>query len=199
MFKKIMIFTLVIMAVLASLVPMAMADSGTYRRYQTPVTMYVYTLNGGSLNVRSTPKIVDRNIIGKLDFGAVVTVTGIDLSDPEWVSVKYSRGTDGTAWVMTRYLTDTKPGKNAKAKSDADRQMATYKTVADSFVISARPTQDEGWVNFRSAPSVHADRIGILKLGKILTVIGETADWYQAVDSTTGRIGYVNKAYVNRV
>ena len=199
MFKKILIIALVIMTVLTSLVPMAMADSGTYRRYQTPVTMYVYTQNGGSLNVRSTPKIADRNIIGKLDFGAVVTVTGIDMSSPEWVSIKYSKGSDGTAWVMTKFLTDTNPGQNAKARSDADRQMASYKTVADSFVISARPTSDGGWVNFRSAPSVHADRIGILQLGKTLTVIGETTDWYQAVDSATGRIGYVNKAYVNRL
>ena len=66
-------------------------------------------------------------------------------------------------------------------------------------MISARPTDNGGRVNFRSAPSVHADRMGMLKPGKTLTVIGETADRYRAADSAAGRIGYVNKAYVNRV
>ena len=66
-------------------------------------------------------------------------------------------------------------------------------------MISARSARDGGRVNFRSAPSVHADRIGMLKPGKPLAVIGETADRYRAADGAAGRIGYVNKAYVNRV
>ena len=36
-------------------------------------------------------------------------------------------------------------------------------------------------------------------MGHCLTVVGETADWYQAVDSATGRLGWVMKAYAGRV
>ena len=39
----------------------------------------------------------------------------------------------------------------------------------------------------------------MVRMGQLLTVVGETMDWYQAVDSATGRLGWVSKAYVYRV
>ncbi len=41
--------------------------------------------------------------------------------------------------------------------------------------------------------------ITTLKLGQRLTVIGQTADWYKAIDSVTGRTGYVSKSFVKKV
>ena len=52
---------------------------------------------------------------------------------------------------------------------------------------------------FRSAPGTAASRITTLKDGRLLTVIGETLDWYKAIDSVTGMTGYVSKAYVQKV
>ncbi|MBQ7184865.1 MAG: SH3 domain-containing protein, partial [Clostridia bacterium] len=159
---------------------------------QTPVTMYVYTEDGGTLNVRSTPMTAVKNVITKLSFGSAVTVIGYDIAHPDWVAIQHTRG---IAWVMAKYLTGEQPARNAREQNQVNYQMSTYRAVADSYTIIARPVNNNGWVNFRSAPSTHAKQIGVLRLGKILTVIGETANWYQAVDPATGKIGYVSKAY----
>ena len=34
--------------------------------------------------------------------------------------------------------------------------------------------------------------------GRVLTVTGETPEWYQAIDSVTGKTGFVSKAYVTK-
>ena len=198
MLKKIIITALVIMTVVTAAVPMAMAESSTYRPYANPVTMYVYTQNGGPLNVRRSPD-TSSALIGKLDFGTAVTVTGIDVYKPDWVSIRYSAGTNGTAWVMTRFLTFDRPDGQAVEQAEVTRQMATYRSLDSNFTVAARPTSSGGWVNFRSAPSTHSGQIGTLYQGHLLTVVGETMDWYQAVDNATGRLGWVMKAYVGRV
>ncbi|MBQ7182894.1 MAG: SH3 domain-containing protein [Clostridia bacterium] len=46
---------------------------------------------------------------------------------------------------------------------------------------------------------IAAARITTLKLGQRLTVIGQTNDWYKAIDSVTGRTGYVSKSFVKKV
>ncbi len=197
MFKKIITVALVIMSLFAVAIPMASADSN-YRPYEHPVTMYVNTANGGTLNVRSIPDTTGA-LLGVLEFGSAVTVTGIDVYRPDWVSIRYSRGANGTAWVMTKFLSYNQPSKKAVEQAEVARQMATYKALDTSFLIAARPTSSGGWVNFRSAPSTSSGQIGTLRMGQLLTVVGETMDWYQAVDSTTGRLGWVSKAYVYRV
>ena len=55
-------------------------------------TMFVYTENGKSLNVRSTPETGD-NIIGSLEYGAKVNVTGFEGG---WARLSYL---GGPAWV----------------------------------------------------------------------------------------------------
>ena len=47
-------------------------------------------------------------------------------------------------------------------------------------------------------PGTGASVITTLLYGLMLTVIGQTLDWYRAVDSVTGRVGYVMKSYVSR-
>ena len=169
-----------------------------YRPYEHPVTMYVNTANGGTLNVRSIPDTTGA-LLGTLEFGSAVTVTGIDVYRPDWVSIRYSRGANGTAWVMTKFLSYNQPSKQAVEQAEVARQMATYRALDASFLIAARPASSGGWVNFRSAPSTSSGQIGTLRMGQLLTVVGETIDWYQAVDSATGRLGWVSKAYVYRV
>ena len=197
MFKKIIITALVIMTVITSLVPVALADSG-YRPYANPITMYVYTQNGGPLNVRRDPDI-NSALIGNLAFGTAVTVTGIDVNRPNWLAIRFSAGTNGIAWVMSQFLTTAKPTEKDIEQTEVNRQMATYRAFDISFTVAANPTSSTGWVNFRSAPSTHSGQIGTLYQGHLLTVVGETMDWYQAVDNATGRLGWVMKAYVFRL
>ena len=198
MLKKIIIVALVIMTVVTAAVPMAMADSGTWRKYANPVTMYVYTQNGGPLNVRLNPD-TNSALIGNLPFGTAVTVTGTDTTRPNWVSIRYSAGNNGTGWVMSQFLTTTRPSEKDIEQAEVNRQMATYRAFDSNFTVSANPTSSTGWVNFRSAPSTHSSQIGTLYQGHLLTVVGETMDWYQAVDNVTGRLGWVMKAYVYRL
>ena len=75
MLKKILIAALVIMTLLTAIIP-SLAETANVKKYASPVTMYVKTANGGPLNVRSTPAIKDNNLIGQMNYGTKVTVTG---------------------------------------------------------------------------------------------------------------------------
>ena len=49
--------------------------------------MYVYTENGGPLNVRSDPRTGD-NVIGQLEYGTAVYVT---VFDGDWCGIKFKQ------------------------------------------------------------------------------------------------------------
>ena len=169
-----------------------------------PKTMYVYTENGGKLNVRSEPRIKDGNVIGQLEFGAEVKVLAPVLGTAEWYAIEYAKAPDQTAYVMTRYLVDSKPDDTKKKEAEEraanleelNRQLASAKPVDQPFMIVVRAARSSGWVNFRVGPGVAADRISSLPDGRELKVIGETTKWYQAIDMETGKTGYISKNYV---
>ena len=196
MFKKMIALILIVMSLFALFIPASLAENAPCDRYSVPFTMYVMTASGGTLNVRNIPGTKGRSIIGTLDYGTAVTVLGVSKDDPDWVQIKYSKAKGGTAWVWGEYLSMDGPTAAEIAQAVIRHEMRSYKDVTQ-FTIAARPTHpDTGWVNFRSAPSSSSGRITTLKNGQILTVIGETTDWYKAIDSVTGRTGYVSKAYV---
>ncbi|MBQ7182769.1 MAG: SH3 domain-containing protein [Clostridia bacterium] len=193
MLKKLIALALVIMSIIGIMIPVSMAENVKVNNYSSPMTMYVYTEDRGTLNVRNTPRKAERSIIGELPYGAKVTVLGICEDAPAWVCIKFSRGENGVAYVMAQFLSNAKP----TGRSDIDSQMVTYKTVS-RCTIAAKPRRAEGWVNFRAYPSTESTRIRTLKLGHTLTVIGETRNFYHAIDNETGKLGYVDKAYVTR-
>ncbi len=198
MSKKIITIALVIISLMLCAFPAVMAEvspdgSG---KYQTPVTMYVFTANGGYLNVRSTPSMTERNVIGKVNFGSAVTVTGVSLTNSDWVCIRFNKNNHRTAWVLSCYLTAKKPTQSAAQQEEINRQLATYKAVDRNFDVLVKPSRSNGYVNFREDPGLGAPRITRLTKGSKLTVIGETRNWFQVSDSVTGKIGFVNKAYV---
>ena len=194
MFKKVIALALIVMSLFALFIPGTLAED---KKYSSPVTMYVDTANGGPLNVRSAPDSAKNNVIGQYKYGDAVTVTGTAGSG--WYMIRYSKGTNNTGYVMSKFLTANKISDEAIAKKEIERQLNNYKAVA-RFDVVARPTNPEtGWVNFRNNPGTSAGRIATLKDGQRLTVIGETLDWYKAIDSVSGLTGYVSKAYVARV
>lgn len=78
---------------------------------------------------------------------------------------------------------------------------AEYLRVGDAGkgVVSEQPRgtvkAPKGWVNFRAEPSANAERVGSLKDGQSVTVLGETAShWYYA--EADGVLGYVKATYV---
>ena len=190
---------------LAALIPTTLADSER--------TMYVYTENGKSLNVRSAPVVAD-NIIGTLAFGYPVTVTAVSANG--WSTILWQNyyGEFFSAYVQSRFLVNYKPSAvpksastaapaaapatdAAKALSDMNREFTTAKKVSP-YTVTARPSRASGWVNMRWAPSTEAERIATCPQGKELTVLVEMKNWYQVQDPQTGMIGFISNKYVTR-
>ena len=76
MLKKMLIAGLLVMTLIVSMIPGALAAKGVSLPdgyYDSPKTMYVYTENGGTLNVRSEPRVADGNVLGQLQYGQKVT------------------------------------------------------------------------------------------------------------------------------
>ena len=179
-------------------------------------TQWVYTDNGKSLHVRSTPS-TGNNIIGSLKYGAEVTV--VEIYSNGWAQILWeqnSYGEFGVAYVQRRFLVNHKPTSQpaqsnaapssgsstsatdyAKAFSMMNDEFKAGKLVANPFTVYARPSRASGWVNLRWAPSTEAERIATCPQGKALTVIGETKNWYQVQDPQTGMIGFISKQYVS--
>ena len=179
-------------------------------------TQYVYTDNGKSLNVRSTPSMGD-NVIGSLKYGADVTV--VEMYSNGWAKILWGQsdyGEFGTAYVQRRFLVNHKPSSQpsqpavvpasgsaaagtdyAKLFTAMNDEFRTGKLVPQQFSVYARPSRASGWVNLRWAPSLEAERIATCPQGKVLTVIAETRNWYQVRDPQTGMIGFISKQYVS--
>ena len=178
-----------------------------------PKTMYVYTENGGKLNVRREPKTGD-NVIAQLEYGEEVTALSPVVINADWMCISHPKGENGVGYVMTRYLRDTQPldvrtraaekaeqqkkeEEERKANlEELNRQLASAKALDTQLIIAVRAPRSSGWVNFRVGPGVAADRISSLPDGRELRAIGETAKWYQAVDLESGKTGYISKNYV---
>ena len=204
------IISLLLIAVMAAMFLPTVAFADYYG------TQWVYTDNGKSLNVRSTPS-TGNNIIGSLKYGAEVTV--VEMYSNGWAQILWEQnayGEFGVAYVQRRFLVNHKPTSQpaqsstastsggtavstdlAKAFSSMNEEFKTGKLVT-SFTVYARPSRASGWVNLRWAPSTEAERIATCPQGKKLTVLAEMKDWYQVKDPATGMIGFISSKYVTK-
>lgn len=195
---------------LLSAAPAALSEGGETNLEELiagmfPVDMYVYTDNGGKLNVRSEPRIKDDNVIGMLEYGEKVRVLSPVIGTADWMAIEYAKAQDGVAYVASRYLVLEQPGDVQKRAEEAERkknleemnkQLETEKEVSRPFMVAVRATRTTGWINFRVGPGIAGDRIASLPDGRELKVIGETEKWYKAVDQETGKTGYISKSFV---
>ena len=182
--------------------------------------MYVYTDNGKSLNVRSSPNTGD-NLIGSLKYGDKVDVISISNG---WAKIWWEQsyyGEFGVAYVQSRFLLNYKPAPHAvqptaapasgaasgtasdntdytKAFSSMNAEFKTARRLTDPYIVVARPSRASGWVNLRWAPTTEAERIATCPQGKELTVIAELKSWYQVQDPVTGMIGFISRQYVTK-
>ena len=173
--------------------------------------MYVYTKNGGSLNVRDMPSS-DGNVIGTLPYGHRVGVDH-DLGNG-WVEIVWG---SNQAFVQSRYLISFDPGSfvtptpgkvkataTPKQSDDADEQAKLKAEInseksVESFYIEVRAPRASSWVNFRKGPSKTTSRIASFADGKELIVEGETNKWYRARDPETNKVGYIFKTYTAKI
>jgi len=172
-------------------------------------TMFVYTENGRTLNVRSAPTTGD-NVIGHLAYGAEVGVE--QFLDNGWCAIVW--GSYGTAYVQSRFLQWYEPGPKPTPRptsapapsgggsaSDLAALNKVFRSarVVTPYTISVRPARVSGWVNMRWAPTTNAEVISNYKNGAQLTVIAELNGWYQVEDPSTGYTGFMMSEYTSRL
>ena len=203
MSKRILSLLLAVMMMSTLFISLAHADGWT---------MYVYTDNGRTLNVRSDPT-GGKNIIGRLNYGSAVSVRMTMANG--WAAIDYAAGIGGFAYVQSRFLVNSKPAPKAPTpvptKSVTPITPAASSGLFDSmnaefrsavrvspYTVIARPSRASGWVNLRWAPSTEAERIATCPQGKELTVLAQTSSWYQVQDPQTGMIGFIMQKFVYR-
>lgn len=172
-------------------------------------TMFVYTENGRTLNVRSAPVTGD-NVIGHLAYGAEVGVE--QFLDNGWCAIVW--GSYGTAYVQSRFLQWYAPGPKPTPRPTSTPKPSGGGSAGDlaalnkifrsarqvtPYTIAVRPARTSGWVNMRWAPTTGAEVISNYKNGTQLTVIAELNGWYQVEDSSTGYTGFIMSEYTSRV
>lgn len=176
-------------------------------------TMYVYTDNGKSLNVRRNPS-TSESAIGSLKYGDAVSVRMTSANG--WATIDWSSGDGYVAYVQSRFLVPYKPAPKSNTSSssqnnsgsaagtDASKVLssmnAEFKTgvKVSPYTVISRPSRASGWVNLRWAPTTEAERIATCPQGKELTVLAELKNWYQVQDPATGMIGFISRQYVTR-
>ena len=202
MTKKMILLTAAVLLMIALLIPVVHADT----------TMYVYTENGGTLNVRSSERI-ENNVIGTLPYGAQVTVrssyNGWSQILYPWINTVSGGYRVDYAYVQSRYLISVRPAPYPPTPAPAPAPVPSGSTISSlnvefrtarkvvPFTVISRPSRATGWVNLRWAPSVEAERIATCPQGKELTVLAELSDWYQVQDPVTGMIGFISRQYVS--
>ncbi len=161
-------------------------------------TMYVYTANGKTLNVRSSPE-TGNNIIGSLEYGAAVNVTGFE---GDWARIGYF---GGSAWVQSRFLQWYQPGPKPAPQptpdpgpSQAEQELRSEVGIAP-ITVQAQASRSSGWVNMRVSPSKDTRRVQTCSDGAQLTAFAETTNWYHVTDPATGNSGYIRKDFLKIV
>ena len=197
--KKILSLAAAVVMTLALMIPAVFAEEAEF-------TMYVYTQNGGVLNVRAQPS-KSAEVVGGLEYGEAVTVYEI-MGSTGWARINYFRY--GVAYVQSRFLVSEPPAPRRTAAPTAapddkqreldalNHQLGTLRSV-EPFYVVVHPSRASGWVNFRVGPGTGASRITSFGEGKQLLVFGETNNWYHARDPETGREGYISKNYCSPI
>ena len=202
------ILTLALIAVMAvMLIPSAHASW----------TMYVSPAAGTTVNLRAKPS-VSSTLIMQVPYGSALTVKYVSNG---WACIDWGVGAYDEGFMMVKYLTNNyvAPGPNNQKKSSGsssqksggstsssdlavhyqnmNEQFRSFRLVQNHFTVYGNPERASGWSNLRYAPNEKATLIRQVRRNDMLTVIGETARWYQVEDPVTGQVGYISRFYVS--
>lgn len=162
---------------------------------------WVKTANGKTVNARRTPTTNADNIIYELPYGFKVMIIGYE-KNAQWALCDIGNGVN--AYIMTRYLSRTNPGKKPTptvtpqptAKPETiDYSSFRYVTPYTAYV---RPSSPTGFVNMRWAPSKSVQVIAIYYQGSPLTVIAQGHNWCQVRDEVNGFTGFMMSSFLTR-
>ncbi|WP_203885911.1 SH3 domain-containing protein [Planotetraspora kaengkrachanensis] len=154
---------------------------------QTAACTYQLTnlRTGGYLNVRTSPATTSRRV-GTLK-PSDGTFTGSCAATRGWFSVTSSNGRTG--WVSGHYL----------RRSGPVHRVAVPKTPSLTCTYLVANVRRASYLNVRSAPGVHARRVGTLRVsdGRFSGGCASSRGWV-AVRSSNGRTGWAAAHYVRK-
>ena len=152
-------------------------------------------VNEGPLNVRSGPGTkYDR--VGSLKEGAVVTIVE---TSGNWYKITCG---NVSGFVSAKYVTvdapvseespKQEPAQKPENEPEKEPEKAPEIKVEEMEAQSGLVTSTT--LNIRSGPSTSYDRVGSLKVGNVITIVGKSGNWYKI---TTGKVtGFVSAKYV---
>lgn len=148
-------------------------------------------VNAGPLNVRSGPGTkYDR--VGSLKEGAVVTILE---TSGDWYKITCG---SISGYVSGEYVTLNAVSSEAPPKQEPEREPEKEPETPPEIKVEEMEAQSglvmTSSLNIRSGPSTDYDRVGSLKVGNVITIIGKSGNWYKI---TAGKVtGYVSAKYV---
>ena len=162
-------------------------------------TMYVFSENGKTVNLRNEPDATVKNVLVAMPFGAAVYVDDMVGVPAGWTHVVYN---NIGGFVMSRYLSAQKQAKpvitidqNPKDSNDLNSMFRGFAQVTP-YTATIVP----GGANavMRWAPTKSSGIRQKYVLGQQVTVIAESKYWVQARDEETGKVGFIWKNFTSR-
>ncbi len=130
----------------------------------------------GDINARTSPDL-GGTVAFKLPNDTEVWVTG---GTGDWFKIDYEQQ---TGYIFKQYV----------SIGSAEGSSTTLKELSESWTGSVTASS----LKLRTGPSTGYDTITTLSSGTVLSVEGESGDWYY-VELSNGRKGYVSKEYVKK-
>ena len=155
-------------------------------------------VNAGPLNVRSGPGTkYDR--VGSLKEGAVVTILE---SDNGWYKITAGSvsGYVSGEYITVNTVTQTPTEQEAEQEPEKEPEQEPEQEPEKEPEIKVEEMESQSGLvmtsslNIRSGPGTGYDKIGSLKVGNVITIIGKSGNWYKI---KTGKVtGFVSAKYV---
>ncbi|MCI5957243.1 MAG: SH3 domain-containing protein [Clostridiales bacterium] len=154
---------------------------------------YVYTANGGSLNMRTSPVSHADNKLQSIPYGAEVLVESY-VNNNTWAYVSYN---NVAGYVMARYLVTEMPAKKAEPSQNEDASTVSFKGFTRvSYDVLVRAHTPGGYVNLRWAPSMDLAVQEKVNDGSVLHVIAQNHSWAQVENPATGAVGFMLRSFL---
>lgn len=171
----------------------AEAEKASEKDYDSSITLYI---SDNDVNLRSEPDKDGDNVIGSFSKGDQVTVVG---ETTNWFKVNV-QGNIG--YVIKTYMTTQKVDTTAETEETDDEEENSASTDDQSAAEEANEVAyaesfgmwATGGVNIRQHPGTGSDIIGGVNTGSMVSIVGETDNWYKV--SYDGVTGYVSKNYL---
>ncbi|MBZ9688995.1 5'-nucleotidase C-terminal domain-containing protein [Clostridium estertheticum] len=141
--------------------------------------------------------------------GGFMAAAGLSSTDPSIVTYDSAKalGDDGQVRsLMLKYIEDNKVVSPTNSNNWKIYSTPVTQVIAPPVVVVVPPvdvvppikkisvmTTAGSGLNFRATASASSKKLGVIKHGTVVQVIGQTGDWYKI--NYNGKVGYIYKAY----